>query len=298
MIDIQKLEKQDFGEIIFKPYMKDYTTYKVGGMAEAMVFPKSVESLIGLLTYLKKEKIRYKVVGNGSNLIFSDSGFDGVIIKLDEFTHLNISGNQITVGAGYNLMRLSIKLSRSGYRNLEFASGIPGTLGGAIYMNAGAYQSDMGYIVKSAKLLTPDLEIKTFFNHDLNFHYRTSFLKEHEGYICLEATLELPFGDAKESMELIAERKKRRVESQPLSYPSAGSVFRNPKDIPAWKLVELAGFKGRKIGGAQVSEKHANFIINVDGATAADIRKLIDEIKESVKEKYNVLLKEEQEFVK
>lgn len=298
MIDIQALKNNTFGKVIEKPEMKEYTTFKVGGPAVAMVFPETEEQLIRLLRYLKKENIKYKVVGNGSNLIFSDKGFDGIIIKLDEFNTLSIKDNDITVGAGYNLMRLSLKLSRSGYTGLEFASGIPGTIGGAVFMNAGAYQSDMGYITKSVKVVTPDLEIQTFSNKEMDFHYRTSFLKKHPDYICIEATLHLSYGSPKENMNLISERKKRRVESQPLSYPSAGSVFRNPKDISAWKLIEMAGFKGKKIGGAMVSEMHANFIINVGKAKASDIEELIKTIQKGVKEKYNVELIEEQEFVK
>jgi len=181
---------------------------------------------------------------------------------------------------------------------MEFATGIPGTVGGAIFNNSGAYKSDMGYIVESVLVLTPSLELKRIYNKDLDFHYRTSFLKNNPEYICLEANIILKNGDKEEIKNIIEDRKKRRLMSQPLEYPSAGSVFRNPTDLFAGKLIEDIGYKGKKIGGAMVSEKHANFIINIDGATGKDIIRLIDEIKQKVKEKYNVELVLEQEIVK
>ena len=164
-------------------------------------------------------------------------------------------------------------------------------------MNAGAYKSDMGYIVKSVTVLTPELEIKELSNKEMEFHYRTSFLQTHPDYICLEAKIELIHGDREEIMDLIKERKKRRLETQPLEYPSAGSVFRNPEGDFAGRLVELIGYKGKKIGGAEVSKKHANFIINKGSATGKDIKILIEEIRKKVKEQTGIELKVEQEFV-
>lgn len=294
---MNKTELEKYGKVIEKPSMKNYTTYKIGGFAKYIIYPDDENKLIDLLKYLHMEKEKYKIIGNGSNLIFSDDGFDGVIIKLDEFNNLDIDGNIIKVGAGYNLMRLSLKLSRSGYKGLEFAAGIPGSVGGAIFMNAGAYGSDMGYIAREVKVITPEFEIKTLSNKEMDFHYRTSFLKQNPDYICLEATLYLEKGNEKEIMDLINDRKKRRLESQPLSYPSAGSVFRNPEGTSAWKLVEGIGYKGKKIGGALVSPMHANFIVNDGDAKAKDVKELIETIKKEVKEKYNIELKEEQEFV-
>jgi len=193
--------------------------------------------------------------------------------------------------------KLALRVSRLGLTGLEFATGIPGTVGGAVYMNAGAYKTDIGYILTSIKVITPDLKVKTMYNKDLDFHYRTSFLQKNKDYICIEATLTLAKGDSDEIMELIEERKKRRIESQPLEYPSAGSVFRNPEGDFAGRLVEELGYKGKTIGGAKVSEKHANFIINNGNATGEEIKELINEIKDKVKEKYNIDLKVEQEFI-
>lgn len=276
--------------------LKDYTTYKVGGKT-TLVIPKNIDDLKKILTYLKENSIKYKILGNGSNVIFNNSGYDGVVIKLSEFNNLDIDGTNIVVGAGYNLMKLAIKTCRLGLVGLDFATGIPGTIGGAVYMNAGAYKSDMGYVVRSIKVLTPKLEIKTLENKDLDFHYRTSFLQKNPEYICLEATIKLKKGNKDLIMEIIDDRKKRRIESQPLEYPSAGSVFRNPEGDFAGRLIEEIGYKGKSIGGAKVSEKHANFIINNGNATGEDIKKLIEEIKEKVKDKYNIELKVEQEFV-
>lgn len=292
-----EIRKLQVGKVVDNILMKDYTTYKVGGEAICLVTPEDEDALIKLLKYLRKNNIKYKILGNGSNVIFNDSGYNGVIIKLDNFNSLKIIGTKIIVGAGYMLNKLAIRVSRLGLTGMEFAAGIPGTIGGAIYMNAGAYKSDMGYIVTSVKVLTPDYEIKTLTNKELDFHYRSSFLQKNKDYICLEATINLIKGNSDEIMELINERKMRRVETQPLEYPSAGSVFRNPEGNFAGKLIEDIGYKGKSIGGAKVSEKHANFIINSGNATGEEVKELIKEIKNKVKEEYDIELKVEQEFV-
>ena len=193
-------------------------------------------------------------------------------------------------------MKVALMSVKRGLSGLEFATGIPGSIGGAIYMNAGAYKSDMGYVVTKIKVLTPKYRVITMVNKELDFHYRTSFLKKHLDYICLEATIKLKKGNKEEIEDLVKERKQRRLETQPLEYPSAGSVFRNPEGMYAGKLIEDLGYKGLTKGGAQISLKHANFIINNNNATAQDIKDLIDFIKEEVKEKYNIDLKVEQEF--
>ena len=294
---IKEIKELHVGKVLEDYALKEHTTYKVGGKAICAVVPEDEEKLVILLSYLKENKIKYKVLGNGSNVIFNDSGYNGVIIKLDNFNHLNIINNKIVVGAGYPLNKLALRVSRLGFTGMEFAAGIPGTVGGAVYMNAGAYKSDMGYILTSIKVLTPDYEIKTMKNKELDFHYRTSFLQKNKDYICLEATITLIKGNSEEIMELISERKKRRVETQPLEYPSAGSVFRNPEGDFAGRLIEEIGYKGKSIGGAQVSEKHANFIINTGNATGEEVKELINDIKNKIKEKYNIELKVEQEFV-
>lgn len=278
--------------------LSKHTTYKVGGKAKVMVYPKNVDNLIKLMKILKSQNIKHKVLGLGSNVLFSDEVYDGVIIRLSELDHLEFFGrNKVRVGAGYSLMKLSLLTAKKGLAGLEFASGIPGTVGGAVFMNAGAYKSDMGYVVTEVKVLTPDLKIITLENKELNFHYRTSFLQTHPGYICLEAVLKLTKGDKNALDEVIKERRQRRMESQPLEYPSAGSVFRNPEGMFAGKLIEDLGLKGKTIGGAMVSEKHANFIINYKKAKGKDIKRLIELVHQKVLEEYDVDMKIEQEFV-
>ncbi len=294
---IEEIKELNFGTLLENVSLKDYTTYKVGGEAQALVIPYNEKELIRLIRYLKIHHIKYKILGNGSNVIFKDKEYNGIIIKLDEFDTMYLEGNKVTVGAGYSLQRLAMKVSRLGLSGLEFATGIPGTVGGAVFMNAGAYKSDMGYVVESIKVLTPDFKIKRLYNHELNFHYRTSFLKENPDYICLEATIALKPGNKEEIMEIIKDRKKRRLLSQPLEYPSAGSVFRNPEGEFAGKLIEEVGFKGKQIGGAQVSLKHANFIINKGDAKGEDIIALIHEIKKKIKKEKGIDLTLEQEIV-
>lgn len=293
---IEQLKNLNIGEVLENVDLKKFNTYRISGNAACIVFPNNLFNLIELLEFLKNNNIKYKVIGKGSNLIFND-GYDGVLIKLDKFDKFIIQGNEITIGAGCSLIKVSNQLARLGYTGFEFATGIPGSVGGAIFMNAGAYKSDMGYIVKSVTVLTPDLKVKELTNYDLDFHYRTSFIQKNPGYICLEATIILKKGNSEEILQLIDDRKKRRLESQPLEYPSAGSVFRNPEGDFAGRLIEESGLKGKQIGGAMVSNKHANFVINYGGATGKEIKELIILIKDTVKDKYNIDLKCEQEFV-
>ncbi len=293
---INEIKKLKVGKILENINLEKYTTYKLKEQAKCLIIVENVDNLKKLLSYLKENNIKHKILGGGSNLIF-DGYYDGVLIKLD-LKELEISGRTIIAGSGCNLISVALKASKLGLTGFEFATGIPGTVGGAIYNNAGAYGSDMGYIVKKVTVLTPDLEIKEMDNKELEYHYRTSFFKNNEGYVILKATIVLENGNKNEIMDIIEDRKKRRIEAQPLEYPSAGSVFRNPPNLYAGKLIEDLGYKGYKVGDACVSLKHANFIINSGHATGTDIVKLITEIKEKVKEKYDVDLILEQEIVK
>ena len=295
---LEEIERLNIGKIEKNVLLKKMTTYKVGGEAKLVVHPKNTSCLTKLIKLLKEENIKYKVLGNGSNVLFSSKPFDGVIIKLDEFDKLiYLNKNKIRVGAGFSLIKLCMLACKKGLAGLEFATGIPGTVGGAVFMNAGAYKSDMGYIVQNVKVLTPDLKVITLTNKELGFHYRTSFLQKNPKYICLEVTLKLTKGKKELIEEVIKERKQRRLDSQPLEYPSAGSVFRNPEGMFAGQMIEELGLKGMKKGGAMVSDKHANFIINYKNATSEDIKYLIEYVHDKVQEKYNVDMKVEQEFV-
>jgi len=278
--------------------IKKYNTYKLEVIAKYLVFVKTTEELIKLLKEIKNKKIKYLILGNGSNVIFKDNYYDGIIIKLDKLNKLTIlDNNEIEVECGYSLMKLSKDILNYNLSGLEFASGIPGLVGSSIAMNAGAYNKDMASIVKEIKVINKDNELVTMKNSELEFEYRDSFLKKNKEYICISAIITLETGNKEESLELINSRKERRMETQPLNYPSAGSVFRNPPMAHAGKLIEDCGLKGYNINGAEVSEKHANFIINKENCTGKDIIELIDLIKNKVKEKYNIDLILEQEII-
>lgn len=268
--------------------LKKYNTYKIDAKAKYLVFPKDSVELISLISYLKDNNCKFLVLGNGSNVIFNFEYYDGVIIRLDRFNSISINDNVIEVGAGYSLIKLANEVALLGLSGLEFASGIPGCVGASVAMNAGAYNHSLAEVVESVIVLTPDNEIITMNNEELEFNYRESFLKHNKDYIILSCKIILSHGNKEEILELISNRRIRRMESQPLNYPSAGSVFRNPEGNYAGKLIEDCGFKGYKLGGAMVSLKHANFIINYDGATGRDIVLLINKIKNSVKEKYDI----------
>ena len=270
---IELIKKDDICKIYENVSISKYTTYRVGGICRVMAYPTDVSELIKLLKLLKSRNIKYKILGNGSNLLFSDKEYDGFLIKLNSFDTLTFLGNnKVKVGAGYSLIKLSLMAAKKGLTGLEFASGIPGTVGGAVFMNAGAYKSDMGYVVETVKVLTPNLEIINLENKEMNFHYRSSFLQTHRDYVCLEVILKLNVGKREAIEDVIRERRERRVASQPLEYPSAGSVFRNPEGGFAGQLIEESGLKGMTKGGAMISDKHANFVINYKDATSSDIK--------------------------
>lgn len=291
---IKTLETKDF-EIRENVSFKTLTTYKTGGICKYLVSPKNIDSLIQLLRILKNSNINYKVLGNGSNILVSDDTFNGVVIKLDKLNDLEINGKTVTVGAGHSLISLSLICSNKGLSGLEWASGIPGTVGGAVYMNAGAYLKSVSDSLIEIKVLDNELNIVTIKNEELGFGYRKSNLMDNK-FIVLSANFMLEEGEKDEILKVIKDRKERRMSSQPLEYPSAGSIFRNPEGDYAGRLVEECGLKGKQIGGAQISEKHANFVINKDNATSSDIKQLIELAKSEVYKKFNIELKVEQEF--
>ena len=294
---INDIMNMNLGDFKVMPSLSNYTTYKVGGKASLIVYPKDIDSLINLLKYVRSNKIKYIVLGNGSNVLFSDDLYKGVIIKLDKFDNIEFNDNIVTVGAGYSLIKLSLECAKRGLAGLEFASGIPGTLGGAVFMNAGAYSADMKSVVKSVKVLTPEYEVIDVPNSKMKFAYRESFLQHNRKYICLGATLELGHGERSELEEIIKDRKLKRKRTQPLEYPSAGSVFRNPEGLYSGEIIEGLGLKGYQVGGAMISTKHANFIINIGNAKASDIKEIIDFVKLKVKEKYDINLRVEQRLI-
>ena len=277
--------------------LKKYNTYRLDVKCGYLIYPGTVEELTNLLKYLKENNINYFILGGGSNIILAKPYFD-VVIKLDKLNNIKIKDNIVTAEAGVSLIYLANLCMNNNLNGLAFAGGIPGMVGASTAMNAGAYKEDMASIVKEVKVVTPELEVIRLTNKDLNYSYRNSFLKEHKDYICTEVTLEMSYLDKDKIKETMTSRKKRRIDTQPLDKPSAGSVFRNPEGLSAGKLIEDAGLKGYKIGGAKISTKHANFIVNTGDATYEDILELIDYTKKKIKEIYNIDLILEQEIIR
>ena len=256
------LIENNIGDIKEHEELKKHTTYKVGGQCDFFVQPSSIDKLLLLLKFIKENNIYYKVLGNGSNVLISSRKFNGIIISLNNLNSIKFDNDIVEAEAGVLLIKLSNACANENLGGLEFASGIPGCVGGAIFMNAGAYKSDMSEVLIDVTYIDDNLNIVTTKKEDLDFSYRHSIFQE-KNYIIISARMKLYSEDKEEILTLMNTRRQRRIESQPLEYPSAGSVFRNPSDdVFSGKLIEELGFKGYSIGGAKVSEKHANFIVN------------------------------------
>lgn len=275
--------------------LKKYTTYKLKGQVKEVYFPENEVELKALINDLKRRNIKYKIIGNGSNLIISEN-YEGVLIKLKNFDNLTIYDNIVKVECGFSLMKLALECGKKGLSGLEYFAGIPATIGGAICMNAGAYGHSISENVKEVKVIDENFNIKTLNKNDLNFNYRDSIFK-HQNILCLEVTLELQKANSEDVLKSMKEYMTKRKNTQPLEFPSAGSVFRNPLNMSAGKLIEEAGLKGLRVGGAEVSLKHGNFIINKGDASGEDVVKLIKLIQKKIKDKYGIELLTEQEFL-
>ena len=269
--------------------MAKHTSMEVGGPAAFLFQPSSEEDLSFLLKLLGEEAYPYYMKGNGSNLIFQDEGFDGAVIETCRMQNVTIKGDVVCAEAGILLKDLSSLIEQESLTGFEFASGIPGSLGGAVCMNAGAYDGEMKDIVRLVRVMTRDGHILEKSCEEMMFSYRKSLCSSGD-YIVLSAELQLSKGDRKAIQEKIADLTARREEKQPLEYPSCGSVFKRPEGYFAGKLISDAGLKGYRIGGAQVSEKHAGFIINAGGAKAQDVLDLIAYVQKIVQEKFGVRL--------
>ena len=277
--------------------MKEHTTFRVGGAADYFIQPKSAEELCAALEILHRYEIPVLVIGNGSNLLVRDKGIRGAVIQIyNRMADITVAGDTIYAKGGALLSAVAARAAEKSLTGLEFASGIPGSIGGAVVMNAGAYGGEMKDVLVSVEVLTQELEIKTIPAAELDLGYRHSIIPE-KGYIVLGATLRLKEGDAAEIRGRMAEFAEQRRAKQPLQYPSAGSTFKRPEGYFAGKLVQDAGLKGKTIGGAQVSEKHSGFLINIGGATAQDILDLIAFCQKEVKEQFGVTLETEVKIV-
>jgi len=263
--------------------MKHHTTFHIGGPAEYYICPHTVGELQEILHICRQNEISYFILGNGSNLLVSDKGYRGAIIHIyRNMSNIRVDDNVLTVQAGALFSRVSKKAMEYGLTGLEFASGIPGTTGGSVVMNAGAYGGEIRDVLREVVVLDQEGDIRCIKASDLQMGYRTSIIKE-AGYIVLEAVLDLQPGDRGVISGRMEELKKERVAKQPLEYPSAGSTFKRPEGYFAGKLIMDAGLKGFRVGGAQISEKHCGFVINVDDATAENVLELIRQVQEKVK---------------
>lgn len=273
--------------------MDRHTSFKIGGPADYFAAPRTQEQITGLLSFCEREGLPYFLMGNGSNLLVGDEGFRGLIIQLwRNFSQITMNGNVITAQAGAMLSAVAKRAALEGLTGMEFASGIPGTIGGAAVMNAGAYGGEMRQIVRSVTMITADYSLTEKNNEEMEFGYRTSYAQKNN-CIILGARIELESGDMDQIMEKIEDLRMQRVLKQPLDLPSAGSTFKRPAGYFAGKLIMDAGLRGFTVGGAQVSEKHCGFVVNRGGATAADVCALMREVRRRVKEMSGVELEPE-----
>ena len=283
--------------VLFDEPMSQHTTFRIGGPADVFVMPENYEQIREVLRLCKEEKLPFFVLGNGSNLLVGDSGYRGVIIQMDRnMEEIRLDGEEIHACAGALLSSVAVAARNASLTGFEFAGGIPGTIGGAAVMNAGAYGGELKDVLKEVTVMTREGEILTIPAEKMEMGYRTSIIKT-AGYLVLEAVISLKKGDEEAIRATMKDLSERRTEKQPLDYPSAGSTFKRPEGYFAGKLIMDSGLRGYRVGGAQVSEKHCGFVINAGGATAEDVRSLMDHVIRVVREKYGVTLEPEVKFL-
>ncbi|MEH7254840.1 UDP-N-acetylmuramate dehydrogenase [Neobacillus niacini] len=295
---LTEIQELNIGKVKKNEPLSLHTTMKIGGPADLLIEPSSLENIQKVIAFINERKLQWRAIGRGSNLLVSDKGIEGVVIKLGSgLDHLSINDSTIRVGGGHSLISLSTLISKKGLAGLEFASGIPGSVGGAVYMNAGAHGSDISKILTKAHILFEDGEIKWLSKDDMEFTYRTSVLQKKRPGIVLEAEFALTKGDRAAIVSQMQKNKDYRKETQPWNFPCAGSIFRNPLPNYAGKLIEDAGLKGYQIGGAKVSEMHGNFIVNAGNASARDVLDLIQYIKDTIQNSYGIKMETEVEII-
>lgn len=275
-----------------------HSTFRIGGEARLAAMPDTTEQIIDAVSAAKEAELDFTVIGNGSNVLFSDKGFDGLVIFTRNADSVVIKGNRVIADAGAPFTKLAVTVKNAGLTGLEFAYGIPGSVGGAVYMNAGAYNGEASQVVASS-MAYDDLtgEVRMISREEHNFGYRTSVYSQNRDRLTvLSAEFELKEGDSAAIWETMQDLMRRRREKQPLEYPNAGSVFKRPQGYFVGKLITDAGLKGYTIGGAQVSEKHAGFIVNIGGATAEDVLRLVEHIQKTVQSQFGVMLECEINF--
>ncbi len=297
-IEFEKALNQIYSQRLLKnELMIEHTTFKLGGPARYFVRPETISELKQTIAVCNQWKMPFYIIGNGSNLLVSDKGYDGVVIQIYQtMDDISVKANCIEVGAGALLSKVANVAKDASLTGLEFASGIPGTIGGALVMNAGAYGGEMKDVVTSVTMLTPQGEIITGNNEFMEFGYRHSVAMEKK-YIILGATLCLDNGEKESIKSRMKELAAARKEKQPLEYPSAGSTFKRPEGYFAGKLIDDAGLRGYQYGGARVSDKHCGFVINVGDATSEDVVNLIEHVKKEVAEQFQVTIEPEVKFL-
>jgi UDP-N-acetylmuramate dehydrogenase len=295
---LRELNEYQVGTVKKDEELARHTTMKIGGPADLFIEPTSIEGLKKTMQLVQKYRVNWRTIGRGSNLLVSDQGIEGVVIKLgNNLKDMKLDGTQLTVGAGYSIVALAVLISKKGLSGLEFASGIPGSVGGAVYMNAGAHGSDISKILTDAHILFEDGSLQWLSIDEMEFSYRTSVLQKKRPGIVVEARFQLTEGDKEQIVAVMQKNKDYRKVTQPYDSPCAGSIFRNPLPHFAGKLIEEAGLKGFQIGGAQISEMHGNFIVNAGNAKAFDVLQLIQYVKKTIMEKYNIQMETEVEII-
>ena len=281
-------------QIKYNDPMKNHTTMKVGGPCDCMVLPVTIEQIQSVIAFAKENDIPYYVMGNGSNLLVRDEGVHRLIIKIKGgFNHIDVNENELLACAGATMPKLAVVAKENSLAGLEFACGIPGTIGGGVRMNAGAYGGELADVLVDVTYLNEEGDVCVIKKEDMNCSYRHTIFTDHPAWIILQARFALQPGNLEEITEKMEANKAARISKQPLEYPSAGSVFTRPKGYFVGKLVQDSGLRGVSVGGAQVSEKHTGFIINKGGATCADVLNLIQLVQDTVYEKFQVRLKTE-----
>jgi len=295
---VQQLRDLQVGKVLVNEPLANHTTMKMGGPADLFIEPSSIENLEKTMKIIREHNVPWRAIGRGSNLLVSDAGIEGALIKLGKgLDHLEINEAEIRVGAGYSLVSLSVQISKKGLAGLEFASGIPGSVGGSVYMNAGAHGSDMSEILEKAYVLFADGTLAWLSKEEMEFSYRTSILQKKRPGIVLEAIFQLTPGNREEIVAKMQSNKNYRKETQPYNLPCAGSIFRNPLPHYAGQLVQEAGLKGYSIGGAQISPMHGNFIVNTGNGKASDVLALIQYVKDTVFKQYGIIMETEVEII-
>lgn len=280
-------EFYDINDIKIDEKLSEYVNFKVGGPADILLIPNSKEQVIKSIKICKENNIPFYLIGNGSNILVRDGGFRGVVLSLKNVKNIYVDGEKIEAECGVMLKEVSDKAIENSLTDFEFACGIPGTIGGAVFMNAGAYDGEISKVIESAEVIDENCNIIRLSREELDFGYRSSLVMK-KGYTVLSAVFKLEKGQVKTIKELIEDLTNKRESKQPLEYPSAGSTFKRPTGYFAGKLIQDAGLKGYSIGGAAVSEKHSGFVINKGNATAKDITDLIKHIQDEVKKQFGV----------